>query len=117
MFYGIDNPLFLENMRDHEYLTKTLLPWLIRYQLNIRKASRLNEPIHVYLRRFTDNPALIDMIVQHFFKDTPAFFALSYFGLYLDYCYPMGGTGTLAQKVTEYVQIPAAASRRKPRSP
>ena len=104
VLYGIDNPLFLQNMRDREYLTKTLLPWLIRYQLNIRKASRLNEPIHVYLRRFTDNPALIDMIVQHFFKDTPAFFALSYFGLYLDYCYPMGGTGTLAQKVTGYVR-------------
>ena len=44
------------------------------------------------------------MIVQHFFKDTPTFFALSYFGLYLDYCYPKGGTGTLAKLVTDYIR-------------
>ncbi len=31
------------------------------------------------------------MICQHFFAETPTFFALSYFGLYLDYRYPLGG--------------------------
>jgi len=104
VLYGIDNPLFLENMRDRNYLLKTLLPWLVRYQVNIRKASRLDEPIRAYLRRYTENDALIDMVCQHFFQATPAFFALSYFGLYLDYCYPMGGTGVLARKVTDYVR-------------
>ena len=103
VIYGIDNPLFLENMRDPEYLVKTLLPWLFKYQLNIGKANKLNEPVQLYLRRFSDNQALIDMIVQHFFKDTPTFFALSYFGLYLDYSYPMGGTGVLAEKVSERI--------------
>ncbi|HPF56247.1 MAG TPA: FAD-dependent oxidoreductase, partial [Clostridiales bacterium] len=103
VLYGIDNPLFMENPKP-EYLMKTLLPWLLRYQVNIRKASRLNEPIQIYLRRFTDNTALIDMITQHFFKDTPSFFALSYFGLYLDYRYPQGGTGTLAEKVSDYIR-------------
>lgn len=103
VIYGIDNPLFLENMRDREYLTKTLLPWLIKYQVNIRKAGRLSEPVQAYLRRFSNNNALIDMIIQHFFKNTPTFFALSYFGLYLDYSYPKGGTGTLAQKISEYI--------------
>ncbi|HOP11625.1 MAG TPA: NAD(P)/FAD-dependent oxidoreductase [Oscillospiraceae bacterium] len=103
VLYGIDNPLFMENPKP-EYLMKTLLPWLLRYQVNIRKASRLNEPIQTYLRRFTDNTALIDMITQHFFKDTPSFFALSYFGLYLDYRYPQGGTGTLAEKVSDYIR-------------
>lgn len=104
VLYGIDNPLFLENMNDREYLMKTLLPWLLRYQVNIRKASRLNQPVVAYLKRFTDNQALIDMIAQHFFKETPTFFALSYFGLYLDYCYPKGGTGVLAQTVTDYIR-------------
>ncbi len=104
VIYGIDNPLFLENMRDMAYITKTLLPWLLRYQINIRKAARLNQPVKTYLRRFTSNVSLIDMISQHFFKDTPAFFALSYFGLYLDYCYAVGGTGTLAQKITDYIR-------------
>jgi phytoene dehydrogenase-like protein len=104
VLYGIDNPLFREDKRDRAYLMKTLLPWLLKYQINILKASRLNEPVVAYLKRFTDNPALIDMIAQHFFKETPAFFALSYFGLYLDYCYPKGGTGVLAQKVTDYIR-------------
>lgn len=103
VLYGIDNPLFIRYM-DSEYLTKTLLPWFFRYQVNIRKASRLNEPIQTYLNRFTKNSALIDMITQHFFKETPTFFALSYFSLYLDYSYPVGGTGVLAEKMTEYIQ-------------
>lgn len=104
VLYGIDNPLFRDDMRDLVYLKSTLLPWLLKYQRNITKASRLSEPIHAYLRRFTQNDALIDMIAQHFFKDTPAFFALSYFGLYLDYRYPMGGTGVLAEKTTAFVR-------------
>lgn len=104
VLYGIDNPLFMGKM-DSEYLTKTLLPWFFRYQVNIRKASRLDEPIQSYLNRFTKNTALIDMIIQHFFKETPTFFALSYFSLYLDYCYPIGGTGVLAEKMTEYIRL------------
>lgn len=103
VLYGIDNPLFIEKM-DSEYLTKTLLPWLVRYEWNIRKASRLNEPIQSYLLRFTNNKKLIDMIIQHFFKETPTFFALSYFSLYLEYSYPIGGTGVLAEKMTQYIQ-------------
>lgn len=43
------------------------------------------------------------MITQHFFRDTPTFFALSYFGLYQDYSYPLGGMGTLAAKLTEFI--------------
>lgn len=103
VLYGIDNPLFLDDMRNREYLIKTLLPWLIKYQVNIRRAERLNEPIYAYLRRFTQNEALIDIIAQHFFTNTPAFFALSYFGLYLDYRYPVGGMGVLGEKMTDYV--------------
>lgn len=104
VLYGIDNPLFLENMREPKYLLTTLLPWLVHYKMNIGKASRLNEPVNDYLLRFTDNQSLIDMITQHFFKDTPTFFALSYFGLYLDYSYPLGGMGTLAERLTEYIK-------------
>ena len=59
------------------FYLKTLLPWLLKYQVNIRKASRLDKPVADYLKQFTDNQPLIDMIVQHFFKDTPTFFALS----------------------------------------
>lgn len=104
VLYGVENPLFLENeLKDPQYLTKTLLPWLIRYNSNIKKAGRLNEPVREYLKKFTTSQELIDMICQHFFAETPTFFALSYFGLYLDYRYPVGGTAVLPQKLTEYI--------------
>lgn len=99
VLYGIDNPLFMDIKGDSQYLLKTLLPWLFKYQMNIGKAAKMNRPVDAYLRQFTDSKPLIDMIVQHFFKNTPTFFALSYFGLYLDYNYPMGGTGSLPEKI------------------
>jgi phytoene dehydrogenase-like protein len=104
VLYGIDNPLFINLSENKEYLFKTLLPWLIKYQKNIKEASKLSQPINDYLRRFTDNQSLIDIISQHFFKNTPAFFALSYFGLYLDYSYPLGGTSVLAEKLNSYIK-------------
>ncbi|NLK05473.1 MAG: hypothetical protein GX315_03835 [Spirochaetales bacterium] len=41
------------------------------------------------------NDSLRDIISQHFFKKTPAFFAMSYFSLYPDYFYPKGGVGRI----------------------
>lgn len=104
VLYGIENPLFLDDMTDVKYLVQTLLPWLFKYQVHIRKAERLSDPVRVYLTRYTRDEALIDMIVQHFFANTPAFFALSYFGLYPDYMYPAGGTGVLADRLSEYIR-------------
>ncbi|MDW7656044.1 MAG: NAD(P)/FAD-dependent oxidoreductase [Bacillota bacterium] len=104
ILYGIDNPLFLDLKSDPGYLVKTILPWLIKYILTVRKIGRLNEPVDDYLKKITDNQALIDMIAQHFFKNTPTFFALSYFSLYLDYQYPRGGTGVLAEKMRQFIR-------------
>jgi phytoene dehydrogenase-like protein len=102
VLYGIENPLFMDLSGDRQYLFKTLLPWLFDYQLKIRKAQRLSEPIENYLLRFTSNQALIDVIIQHFFARMPTFFALSYFGLYSDYSYPTGGTGVLVSRLMEF---------------
>ena len=102
MLYGIDNPLFM-NLKDREYLLKTLLPWTVKYALTVGKIKKLNLPVEDYLRGMIHNPALLDIIAQHFFKATPAHFALSYFSLYLDYKYPKGGTGALVEKLTEYI--------------
>ncbi|HRY77139.1 MAG TPA: NAD(P)/FAD-dependent oxidoreductase [Candidatus Izemoplasmatales bacterium] len=96
VLYGIDNPYFLDVKKDRKYFLKEVIPWLFRYGRNIRQATKLKDPIQNHLRRFTRNQALIDVIAQHFFRGTPAFFALSYFSLYLDYYYPRGGMGTLA---------------------
>lgn len=103
VIYGIENLLFHGEM-DMEYLLKTLLHWFLKYQVNIRKAAKLDMPIRKHLRQFTSNESLIDMISQHFFQETPAFFALSYFGLYLDYRYPLGGTGMLPQKMRQLLE-------------
>ena len=52
-----------------------------------------------YLEAIVKDASLRDIISQHFFKNTPTFFALSYFSLYLDYFYPKGGVGKLAEAV------------------
>jgi phytoene dehydrogenase-like protein len=63
-------------------------------------------PVEDYLATIVKNPSLKDIISQHFFKNTPAFFALSYFSLYLDYFYPKGGvrklSDALKNKIGEY---------------
>jgi phytoene dehydrogenase-like protein len=56
-------------------------------------------PVEEYLAKTIKNQSLNDIISQHFFKNTPTFFALSYFSLYLDYFYPKGGVGKLASAV------------------
>jgi phytoene dehydrogenase-like protein len=63
----------------------------------------MNMPVEEYLKTIIKNPSLRDMIAQHFFKNTPAFFALSYFSLYLDYFYPKGGVGKLADALKDKI--------------
>jgi phytoene dehydrogenase-like protein len=104
VLYGIDNPLFLDLKSNPRYVLSTILPWALKYLLTAPKIARLNRPVEEHLARFTRNQALIDIIAQHFFQKTPAFFALSYFTLYLDYRYPRGGTGALAQALDRFAR-------------
>ncbi len=98
--YGINNPVFLDPRADRDYFIKAILPWMVKYAMTIGKVNALKEPVVTHLRRFTRNESLIDIITQHFFHETPAYFALSYFSLYLDYFYPLGGTGALTTELT-----------------
>ena len=104
VLYGIDNPMFMDLKRDKKYIFKTLFPWLFKYLFTVGKIEKLNTPVDEYLNSITDNQSLIDMIGQHFFQKTPTFFALSYFSLYLDYKYPIEGTGMLINKMVEFIQ-------------
>lgn len=104
VLYGIDNPVFLDIKKDRKYMMKVLPPWLIKYLFTIPKIMRLDRPVDEYIRKFTGDQSLIDIIAQHFFQKTPTFFALSYFSLYLDYQYPRGGTGTLSEKMDAFVR-------------
>lgn len=104
VLYGIENPLFKDLKKDYKYIFKTLLPWLPKFLLTVERINRLTMPFEEYLKCIIKNPSLRDIISQHFFKATPTFFALSYFSLYLDYFYPKGGVGVIADKLVEKIK-------------
>lgn len=99
VLYGIDNPLFLDLKGNPEYVYRTILPWMLKYLITMPKVAKLGLPVEQHLGTLTQDRALLDLVAQHFFKETPAFFALSYFSLYLDYLYPRGGTAVLPAKL------------------
>lgn len=103
VLYGIENPLFKDLKRDRAYIFKNLLPWLPKFIFTVGKINRMNMPVEDYLDSIIKNRALRDIISQHFFKNTPTFFALSYFSLYLDYFYPKGGVGKLADALKDKI--------------
>ena len=109
--YGIENPAFLDIKEDREYFVKAVLPWMVRYALIAPKISRMQVPVVEFLERYTGNQALIDIIAQHFFQKTPAYFALSYISLYLDYHYPLGGTGKIVEKMVDFINAHAGTIR------
>ena len=103
VLYGIENPAFKDLKHDRAFIFKKLLPWLPKFIFTVGKINRMNMPIEDYLKSIIKNPALRDVISQHFFKNTPTFFALSYFSLYLDYFYPIGGVGKLADVLKDKI--------------
>jgi len=103
VLYGIENPVFKDLKRDLPFIFKKLLPWFPRFIFTVRKINHMNTPVEIYLKNIINDSSLRDMISQHFFKNTPAFFALSYFSLYLDYFYPKGGMGKLSEALKDKV--------------
>ena len=101
VLYGVENPAFKDLRKDKKYIFKQLLPWLPKFIFTVGKINRMNMPVSEYLESFVKDSSLRDIIAQHFFKHTPTFFALSYFSLYFDYFYPIGGVGRLAELLQE----------------
>lgn len=102
VLYGIENPLFIDDAYTNmKYLTKTLLPWALKFMTTMPKTQKYFTPVKEHLRKFTQNQSLIDFISQHFFEETPALFAMSYFSLYTDYNYPKGGTGSVVKAMVD----------------
>ncbi len=99
VLYGVENPMFKDIKNDREYLFGKLLPWFPKFLMTVRKINQMNVPVEPYLEKIISDTSLRDMITQHFFKSTPAFFALSYFSLYIDYFYPIHGVGDLSRAV------------------
>lgn len=104
VLYGVNNPLFIDlKKQPKSFYTKELFPWLFQFLKTSGKINRLKTPIEDYLQMKTDNQDLIKFISEHFFQNTPVFFALSYFSIYIDYFYPKGGTGELAKILEKYI--------------
>jgi len=104
VLYGIENPLFKDLLRDPRYLFGTLLPWSFRFLATIGRINRMAGPVEALLDELTDDVGLKSVVGQHFFKGTPAFFAMSYFAVYLDYLYPRGGTASLMRLLEGFVR-------------
>ena len=106
VLYEFDNPNFTANlMADKKFLIKKLLPWTFKFLNALRQFNKFKMPMEVYMDGLTDNQSMTDIILQHFFRKTPTYFALGYFHVYLDYFYPKGGTaavvGLLKNKILD----------------
>jgi len=103
VLYEFDNPNFTDLMSDKKFVIRKLIPWTVKFLHALRKMNQFDAPMEEFLRRMTDNPSLIDILTQFFFRKTPTYFALGYFYVYLDYFYPKGGTGVLPDLLREKI--------------
>jgi len=95
VLYEFDNPNFTHLMNDKNYIFKKLIPWTFKFLNALRKFNQFKMPMEAFMARLTDNQSLIDILIQHFFRKTPTYFALGYFYVYFDYFYPKGGTAAV----------------------
>lgn len=97
ILYSLDNPFFVDMKKE----IKKYLPWLLKFLKVIITMKKLQVPVDKFVLRLLKNPSAASIVTQHFFKNTPAFFALSYFYIYNDYIYPKGGVGQFARALEE----------------
>ncbi len=101
ILYGVDNLLFHDFKQDKANFLRIYIPWFFKFAFLLVRINQMQNPVEEYMAALVSNPSLRDVVSQHFFRSTPAFFALSYFYLYMDYFYPKGGVGQLSEKVME----------------
>jgi len=101
VLFGDESPFYKDKKKDKKYYFSTFFVWLFKFMRTGIAITKMKKPVEDFLHTLISNDGLFDIISQHFFKKTPAFFAMSYFSLYSDYYYPKGGVGKLAQKIEE----------------
>lgn len=101
---GNEAPVYKNEEEKKSLKMKDLLSWLMKLLKIMPKLGKLQYPVEEHLAKITEDQALIDIIIQHFFKKTPTSFALSYFLFYLDYHYPVGGTGAFPKALENYIR-------------
>ena len=103
VLYEFDNPNFIDLKSNKKFIFRELIPWTFKFLNALRKLNQFSMPMEECLDGLTDNQSLIDILTQLFFRQTPAYFALGYFYVYLDYFYPKGGTVALANVLKEKI--------------
>ena len=103
VLYQFDNPNFVDLTSDKKFIFRELIPWTIKFLHALWKFNQFNMPMEVFLKQLTNNQSLTDILIQHFFRNTPTYFALGYFYVYLDYFYPKEGTGALPNLLKEKI--------------
>lgn len=103
VLYEFDNPNFVDFSKNKKILFKKLIPWTFKFLHALSKFNQYSMPMEEFVKRVTSNQSLIDILLQHFFRMTPTYFALGYFYVYLDYFYPKGGTGSLPKLLEEKI--------------
>jgi len=103
VLYEFDNPNFVDYTKDRKFIFRKLIPWTFKFLHALRKFNQFNMPMEDFLKDQTTNSSLVDILIQHFFRKTPTYFALGYFYVYMDYFYPRGGTGALSRLLKEKI--------------
>lgn len=103
VLYEFDNPNFVDFKSDTKFIFRKLIPWTFKFLHALRKFDQYNIPMEDFLQSHLSNRSLMDILIQHFFRKTPTYFALGYFYVYLDYFYPRRGTGALSSLLKEKV--------------
>ncbi len=88
VLYGVNNPLFSKKKKNVLTLLPSTIMWVLKFLRTMYRIQKMNTPFEEYLTSLAANQSLKDMIGQHFFRNTPGFFALSYLALYNDYLSP-----------------------------
>ncbi len=102
VLYGADNPLFSKSPKSLRMIP-SVFAWLFKFVHTLSRIGKLNVPMEAFLQKIITHGPLRDVFSQHFFKGTPAFFTLSYFALYNDYLYPVGGVGAFTGRIREKI--------------
>lgn len=103
VLYEFDNPNFVDFKSDTKFIFRKLIPWTFKFLHALRKFNQFSMPMEDFLQSQLSNRSLMDILIQHFFRKTPTYFALGYFYVYLDYFYPRRGTGALSSLLKEKV--------------
>lgn len=103
VLYGVNSPLFSKKKKNIILLLPSMITWMMKFIRTMYRIQKMDTPFEEHLSSLAANQSVKDMIGQHFFRKTPAFFALSYFALYNDYLYPKGGVGAFIQQLVKAI--------------